>query len=144
MVNLGALRGERINMDNYFIVTTPGLETITALELQGLGISPLETEPGGILVKGELATFTPSTCTSAPPAGFSPAWGIIFRATTFPGLKLRLVALPWERFIISRAAHLPACHLPSLPLVSFRCRCPDTLKCSRETTGNSFPADTCL
>jgi len=86
-------------LDNYFIVTTPGLESITALELQGLGISPLEIEPGGILVKGELATLYRLNLHLRTASRILARLGNFFRATTFPGLKLRLVALPWERFI---------------------------------------------
>ena len=86
-------------MDNYFIVTTPGLENITALELQGLGISPLEAEPGGILIKGELATLYSLNLHLRTASRILARLGNFFRATTFPGLKLKLVALPWERFI---------------------------------------------
>ena len=86
-------------MDTYFVVTTPGLETITASELQALGITPIEVEPGGLLFKGDLAALYSANVHLRTANRILARLGNFFRATTFPDLKERLVALPWERFL---------------------------------------------
>ena len=86
-------------MDTYFVVTTPGLETITAGELHSLGITPTEVEPSGLLFKGDLAALYTTNLHLRTANRILARLGNFFRATTFPDLKTRLVALPWERFL---------------------------------------------
>jgi putative N6-adenine-specific DNA methylase len=75
------------------------LENITARELQDQGISPVEVEPGGILFKGDLASLYRLNFHLRTANRILARLGNFFRATSFPDLKQRLVALPWERFL---------------------------------------------
>ena len=88
-----------MTLDSYFVVTTPGLETITAGEMQALGIEPAEVESGGILFKGDVPALYSANLHLRTANRVLARLGNFFRATTFPGLKERLVALPWERFL---------------------------------------------
>jgi 23S rRNA G2445 N2-methylase RlmL len=86
-------------LDSYFVVATPGLEEITALEMLDLGIPADEVEPGGILCKGTLETLYELNLHLRTASRVLARLGNFFRATTFELLQQRLTALPWERFL---------------------------------------------
>jgi putative N6-adenine-specific DNA methylase len=91
---------EVLDLDSFFAVTAPGLETFTAQELRRL-FPDLEPaiEPGGVLFKGDLAALYRANLHLRTASRILARLGNFFYATTFPELQGRLARLPWERFL---------------------------------------------
>ena len=85
-------------MDSFFVVTAPGLETLTAEELRGLDLAPV-AEPGGLTFKGDLAALYRANLHLRTASRVLARLGNFFYATTFPELQKRASRLPWERFL---------------------------------------------
>ena len=93
-----------------FIITAPGVERITAVELEGLGIEPAEIERGGILFRGSLDDVQSANLR------LRTATRVIvriaaFHASTFAELERRAKKIEWERW------------LPAVGDVKFRVTC---------------------
>jgi putative N6-adenine-specific DNA methylase len=90
-------------VENLFAVVSPGLEEICAEELSGLGLSRVETLPGGVTFSGGLEDIYRanlwSRCASRVWVRFER-----FRCRAFPDLYRRAVRLPWGRFIRQETA----------------------------------------
>jgi putative N6-adenine-specific DNA methylase len=85
-------------MDSYFVVTSPGLEQVTAQELRSLGFEPIP-ETGGALVKGDLGILYSLNLHLRTPSRILARLGNFFYATSFPELQKHASRLPWERFM---------------------------------------------
>lgn len=125
-------------MDTYFAVTSPGIESITALELVRLGLLPAEALPAvklaGILPATPAAP--PHSSFILPPLSFQGGLealyrvnlrlrtasrilvrlGMPFMARSFPELVEKASRLPWERFLTpgQPVALRVACHKSKL------------------------------
>ncbi len=95
-------------MDQFFAVTAPGLETITAQELHVLFDSPdpggsspqiLPAVPGGVPFKSDLAGLYRANLHLRTASRILARLGNFFRAITFSELQARAARLPWERFL---------------------------------------------
>ena len=81
-----------------FIITAPGIERITAIELEGLGIKAAEVERGGVLFRG-----SPEALYSAN-LRLRTATRIVvriaeFHASSFAELERRARKIDWERWL---------------------------------------------
>src|SRR5213596_1556995 len=81
-----------------FIITAPGVEQITAAELEDLGIEPAEIERGGILFRGSLDDVQSANLR------LRTATRIIvriaaFHASSFAELERRARKIEWERWL---------------------------------------------
>ena len=86
-------------MDSYFVVTAPGLEIFTAEELRVLNGDSIQSEPGGILFKGDLSALYRANLQLRTASRVLARLGNFFYASTFPELQKRASRLPWERFL---------------------------------------------
>jgi putative N6-adenine-specific DNA methylase len=85
-------------MDSFFVVTSPGLEQVTAQELRSLGFEPIH-ETGGALVKGDLGTLYRLNLHLRTASRILARLGNFFYATSFPELQKHASRLPWDRFL---------------------------------------------
>ncbi len=98
---------EVLDLDSFFAVTAPGLESFTAAELRQLEPSTIPgqllesvgEEPGGVLFKGNLAALYRANLHLRTASRILARLGNFFHATTFPELQQCLARLPWERFL---------------------------------------------
>lgn len=81
-----------------YAVTHPGLESITARELAGLGIAPGETEPGGVAFTGDAAAIIAANLHLRTASRVLVRMGS-FRARTFPELERHARRLPWRDYL---------------------------------------------
>jgi len=92
-----------LEMDSYFAVTAPGLESFTALELTDLGLLPgtsIDTaSPGGVAFKGDLPALYRANLHLRTASRILARLGTFFYATKYPELQKRASRLPWERFL---------------------------------------------
>ena len=86
------------DMNSYFVVTAPGLEEITAHELNSLGIESF-LEPGGLLFKGDQGMLYRANLHLRTASRILARLGNFFYAPTFPDLQIHSTHLPWERFL---------------------------------------------
>jgi putative N6-adenine-specific DNA methylase len=90
-------------LNNYFVVTAPGLEPFTFQELTTLGLLPADdtvaASAGGIEFKGELGAMYRANLHLRTASRILARLGNFFYATTFEELQKRASRLPWERFL---------------------------------------------
>ncbi len=81
-----------------FVVTTPGLEDLTARELTTLGHPPAAVEPGGITLEGapDLIPRLNQHLTTATRVVMRLG---TFKAVSFPALRREAAALPWKNVL---------------------------------------------
>ncbi len=85
-------------MNNYFAVTTPGLEVYTARELLELGFAPT-IEPGGVVFQSDELGMYRANLHLRSANHVLARVGYFFFATSFAELRARAGKLPWERFL---------------------------------------------
>jgi putative N6-adenine-specific DNA methylase len=85
-----------------YAVTHPGLESITARELAGLGIPPGDTEPGGVAFTGDATTVIAANLHLRTASRVLVRMGR-FRARTFPELERHARRLPWSDYLPAAA-----------------------------------------
>ncbi len=88
-------------MLDLYLVTSPGLETILAAELAGLGLNPTATEPGGVSLAGTLETV------ARLDLNLRTAHRVLvrvsqFEARHFSTLERLARALAWDGFVAPR------------------------------------------
>ncbi len=95
-------------MLNVFVVCAPGLETITARELDGLGLTGTP-EPGGVSVQATLADVARLNRELRTASRVLVRLGMPFMARDFAALEQRAGQLPWERVLTpGRPVHVRA------------------------------------
>ncbi|HEX6643662.1 MAG TPA: hypothetical protein VF037_03240 [Gemmatimonadales bacterium] len=78
-----------------FVVTHPGVERLTAGELEAIGIAPGELEPGGVSFRGsDEALYSANLRLRTASRVLIRIGG--FRARTFPELERHALRLPWS------------------------------------------------
>ncbi len=85
-------------MNTFFVVTTPGLEQLTAQELRQLDFMPT-LEPGGVSFKSDEQGLYRANLYLRTASRVLARVGQFFYATTFAELRDKASRLPWERFI---------------------------------------------
>jgi putative N6-adenine-specific DNA methylase len=90
----------------YFAITAPGLEELTAAELVALGITPIDTEPGGVSFDGPLGSLYRANLHLRTATRVIARVGE-FEARHFADLERSAKAQPWKEFLsASRAVRL--------------------------------------
>jgi putative N6-adenine-specific DNA methylase len=86
-------------MDDLFAVATPGLESIALGEMQGLGLSSLRLENGGISFQGNLKDILHSNLHLRTVSRILVRIGQ-FHASAFSELRKKSSRLPWEKYLV--------------------------------------------
>lgn len=81
-----------------FAAALPGIEAITAAEVQALGVAAPQVQPGGVAFRGESETLYRANLELRTASAVLLRIGA-FRATTFDELRRRTARLDWERFL---------------------------------------------
>ena len=81
-----------------YAITPPGLETLTAAELAGLGISPEATEPGGVGFRASLEGVVGANLQLRTASRVLVRLAT-FHASAFHELERRAARLPWEAYV---------------------------------------------
>ena len=84
--------------ENLFAIVSPGLETVCARELAALGLTELESVPGGIGFAGRLADLYRGNLHLRVASRLVVRFAR-FRCRAFPDLYRAATRLPWGRFI---------------------------------------------
>jgi putative N6-adenine-specific DNA methylase len=101
-----AVPDSRLPIPAYFVVTAPGLETITADEMTALGLEPGAVEPGGISFDGPAGALYRANLHLRTATRVIARVGE-FEARHFADLERHAKAQPWTRFLNpSRAVRL--------------------------------------
>jgi putative N6-adenine-specific DNA methylase len=101
-----AVPDSRLPIPAYFVVTAPGLETITADEMTALGLEPGAVEPGGISFDGPAGALYRANLHLRTATRVIARVGE-FEARHFADLERHAKAQPWTRFLNpSRAMRL--------------------------------------
>ena len=82
-----------------YAVTLPGLERLTALELTGLGLTPGDSEPGGIGFASDLPGVMRANLELRTASRVLVRLGEC-RASSFHELERRSPRIPWEQVLI--------------------------------------------
>ncbi len=85
-------------LDDYFVITAPGLEQICAAEIKQFGIAAEIPAVGGVLFRGGLRELYQVNLWSRTASRVLVRLGEV-TARDFPALYQRLSKLPWGRFI---------------------------------------------
>jgi len=85
-------------MFSVFVITQPGLESVTATELAGLGISVGETEPGGLSFEADANALARASVNLRTASRILVRLGS-FHAASFGELERHARRLPWGDFI---------------------------------------------
>src|SRR6056297_1887656 len=85
-------------VDQFFVITPPGLEKVCAQEMLGLGLAPRNTARGGVVFTGGLRELYLANLWLRSASRVLVRLGEV-RATDFPTLYQRLGRLPWGRFV---------------------------------------------
>ena len=81
-----------------YAATHPGIEQITARELEALGVVPGVSEPGGVAFSADLATLASANLHLRTASRVLVRLGT-FRARTFPELERHAGRLPWLEYL---------------------------------------------
>jgi putative N6-adenine-specific DNA methylase len=81
-----------------YAATHPGIERITARELEALGVSPGASEPGGVAFSSDLETLISANLHLRTASRVLVRVGT-FRARTFPELERHAGRLPWREYL---------------------------------------------
>lgn len=81
-----------------FVITQPGLESVTATELAGLGISVTEAEPGGLSFDADAETLARASIDLRTASRILVRLGS-FHAASFGELERHAKRLPWGDFL---------------------------------------------
>ena len=85
-------------MNSFFAVTAPGLETLTAQELQRLNLLPTVT-PGGVAFQGDLDALYRANLHLRTASRVLVRIGD-FSAAAFSELRKKASRLDWERYLV--------------------------------------------
>jgi putative N6-adenine-specific DNA methylase len=88
--------GERLSC---WAVTHPGVEAVTARELQGLGLVPTASEPGGVAFDADLGGLYAANLHLRTASRVLVRAADDFRAASFAELERRAKRVPWTRFV---------------------------------------------
>jgi putative N6-adenine-specific DNA methylase len=84
--------------ENFYIIVSPGLESVCAAELSALGTTPQEITVGGVTFSGRLRDLYHANLWLRTASRILVRFAE-FQSRDFPGLYRRAQKLPWGRFI---------------------------------------------